>query len=359
MPAKQVRSLCFTHNNYAEGDLAKVQEWDAVKYGCVGKETGESETPHLQGYLHFKKKISLKKATDTLQEFFNSRPHCEATKGTPQQAADYCKKQGDYVEWGEPPKMGKRMDLEAAYDAARSDVPMIDVADAHKSAFIRYHRGIERVRQLHNEHEAETWRHVEVIVHTGPTGCGKTRAAMTVEDGERAPYKIQGDQLAWWDGYEGQKTIVIDEYSNNVEITKLLGLLDGYKLRLPIKGGFTYARWTKVHITTNLKREEFHPQAKSEHKEALERRITLWKSYWSFEDNPWLEAARRGTPPQRREAVSASVLGRRRRGGITSAMAEFMSTVHAQDPDQEVWDQIEREEKRARYDEAFGFSDED
>ena len=28
-------------------------------------------------------------------------------------------------------------------------------------------------------------------------------------------------------------------------------LLDGYKLQLPIKGGFTYARWRRVIITSN------------------------------------------------------------------------------------------------------------
>jgi len=335
MPAKQVRSICFTHNNYAEGDLEKVQAWDAVKYGVIGKEVGESGTPHLQGYLQFKKRLSLKKVSDTLHAFFNARAHTEAAKATPSKNFEYCSKDGDFVEWGEKPKMGRRMDLEAAYDDARSDIRMVEVADRHKSAFIRYHRGIERVRQLHNEEKAEDFRFVEVVVHSGPTGCGKTRNAMTVEEGARKPYKIQGDQLQWWDGYEGQEVIVIDEYANNVPITVMLGLLDGYKLRLPVKGGFTYARWTQVQITTNLKQEQLHDQAKDEHREALWRRITLWKSYWSSESNPWLKAAESSTPAQRREPVEASVLGRRKRP---------------------VLDEMEEEahhDKKARYDEGF------
>jgi len=289
MPCKKIRAVCFTHNNYNDGDIEKIKGLEYVAYGVIGKEKGESGTPHLQGYLKFKAQKSAKLVTDELHSLLGTRPHCEPAKGSPKQNYDYCSKDGDFVEWGQRPKMGRRMDLEAAYDDARSDKKMIEVADKHKSAYIRYHRGIEKVRELHNKAEAESWREVEVIVMTGPTGCGKTRAAMSGHEGP--VYKIQGDQLQWWDGYEGEKTVVIDEYSNDVKITTLLSLCDGYMLRLPVKGGHTYARWTKLYITTNLQTEELHDQAKPEHRAALMRRIRLIKSFWSLGDNPWLKAS--------------------------------------------------------------------
>ena len=37
--------------------------------------------------------------------------------------------------------------------------------------------------------------------------------------------------------------------------------LDGYQLRLPIKGGHTYAYWNKVYITTNKPWENWHEHA--------------------------------------------------------------------------------------------------
>jgi len=311
----------MTLNNYTEGDLEKIKALSIFSYGCIGKEVGESGTPHLQGYLQLKKQSRIASVTKAIKDAVGKAPHTEPAKGNHAQNLEYCSKDGDVEEWGEPRTQGKRMDLESAYKDARSDMRMIDVADRNKSAFIRYHRGIERVRQLHNEEKAEDFRFVETVVHSGPTGCGKTRNAMTVAEGERKPYKIQGDQLKWWDGYEGQDVIVIDEYANNVPITVMLGLLDGYKLRLPVKGGFTYARWTKVQITTNLKRDQLHDQAKDEHREALWRRITLWKSYWSSEDNPWLKAAESSTPAQRREPVKDSVLGRRK-GPVLDEMEE-------------------------------------
>ena len=120
------------------------------------------------------------------------------------------------------------------------------------------------------------FRKVEVVVLSGSTGTGKTRKAM-----EEANYKITGNQLQWWDGYEGEKCICIDEYNNDIGITELLNILDGYELRLPIKGSFTYANWNKVYITTNLTKSQFHSNAKSEHRKALFRRVTKWQNLWN------------------------------------------------------------------------------
>ena len=91
---------------------------------------------------------------------------------------------------------------------------------------------------------------------------------------KQAGYKIEGSEMEWWDGYEGEKTILIDEYDSQVSLPRLLNILDGYQLRLPIKGGFTYARWTKVIITSNIDPREWHPNAKPFHREALMRRLT-------------------------------------------------------------------------------------
>ena len=131
---------------------------------------------------------------------------------------------------------------------------------------------MKEYKTMIDKEKRKGFRAVETEVLSGPTGCGKTRRAMESDN----VYKIEGSSLQWWDGYEGESTILIDEYSNDVPITKLLNILDGYELRLPIKGGFTYANWNKVYITTNLKKSELHNNAKPEHINALNRRITKW-----------------------------------------------------------------------------------
>lgn len=272
---KRARSFCFTHNNYGEDDLASLQALTFVKYGCVGKEIGESGTPHLQGYLLVKNPKELSAMIKALKNALGTAPHVEICKGSPQSNIEYCSKGGDVTEWGTKPKMGRRMDLEHAAEMVREGKRMIEIADEHPGTFIRYHKGIRAYKELHDAEKAAGWRDVKCYLLTGPTGCGKTRHAMASAD---RVYKIQGSDLQWWDGYEGEETILIDEYANDMKITKLLALLDGYKLRLPVKGGFTYAAWKEVWITTNLM--TLHDQAAEEHRRALARRITKTVSYW-------------------------------------------------------------------------------
>lgn len=109
-PTKQ---WTITVNNYTE------EEYDALtnsaeqlwSYLVVGRETGEEGTPHLQcfGILKNKRRLRQVKQLPGL-----ARAHLEnILHGTPKQAAEYCKKEGDFVEFGALPQgQGKRNDFE-------------------------------------------------------------------------------------------------------------------------------------------------------------------------------------------------------------------------------------------------------
>ena len=102
MPSKAKR-WCFTLNNPSQGEQDLVEQSltsPHVKYGVYGKETGESGTPHLQGYVIF---VSEKRLTQAKSLLGTGRLHLEVAKGTPQQASDYCKKDGDWKEFGKLP----------------------------------------------------------------------------------------------------------------------------------------------------------------------------------------------------------------------------------------------------------------
>ena len=84
-------------------------------------------------------------------------------------------------------------------------------------------------------------------------------------------YMIRNDaNIVWWDGYMGEKTLIIDDFDGWISHNRMLGLLDGYQCRLAIKGGFTYARWTKVIITSNKRPESWYDGVITE---ALKRRL--------------------------------------------------------------------------------------
>jgi len=269
----RARGFLFTLNNPVAGSLDGLKGLKGVTYAIVGREVGESGTPHLQGYVYFKNAKTLSSVIKKIKKAGKKSAHVTIANGSASQNRTYCSKDEDFEEWGTLPKQGKRSDLTDCKAILDAGGCLKDIADKHFGDYVRYGRGFKDYKALLDKERTKDFRAVEVIFITGPTGCGKTRLAM-----EEASFKIQGDQLRWWDGYEGDKCILIDEYANNVNITQLLSLLDGYQLRLDIKGGFTYAAWTKVFITSNLL--VLHDQARPEHREALERRITKTINHW-------------------------------------------------------------------------------
>lgn len=95
------RHWCFTLNNPTEADqelLDQAWEQGKLEYLICGNEVGATGTPHVQGYMILKKQGRLSAVKKLLP-----RAHIEPTKGLPQQAADYCKKDGDFQERGELP----------------------------------------------------------------------------------------------------------------------------------------------------------------------------------------------------------------------------------------------------------------
>lgn len=102
------RNYCWTLNNYTPEELAFLKNPDLLEsfsYHVFGIEKGESGTPHLQGYTVFKKplrQVACKKMFNT------ERIHLSMRKGTHEQASDYCKKDGDFFEFGNIMKVGKR-----------------------------------------------------------------------------------------------------------------------------------------------------------------------------------------------------------------------------------------------------------
>lgn len=111
-PTGRAKHWTLTLNNYTEDQrIAILGLYPAVcSYVVIGKEVGESGTPHLQGFLSF---VDSRKTFNQVKALVPAG-HWEVAKKPPA-AAEYCKKDGDYTEVGTAPKKaGARVDLDAA-----------------------------------------------------------------------------------------------------------------------------------------------------------------------------------------------------------------------------------------------------
>lgn len=234
----------------------------------LGKETcPKTKKTHYQGWIQFENKKrfgGVKKILGT------NKIHLETCRGSEHQNDQYCQKDGDFWTLGKFVCQGQRSDIEHVRKEILGGKSRDAVIKDNTKIWCQYRKGLGDLLEIVTKENSQNFRKVEVEYVYGPTGTGKTRYAASHPNS----YKIEGDNMQWFDGYNGEKTLIIDEYSNDVKITKLLNICDGYQLRLPIKGGFTYAAWTKVIITSNLYPDELHEMAKRRHRDALKRRIT-------------------------------------------------------------------------------------
>ncbi len=262
----QSKNWCFT--DFELLDWGKIYtETEDIRYICWGTEIcPQTKKKHYQGWIQVDKKKRLNGIKKMCQ---SKKIHIEACRGTEGENNKYCQKDNQYDTAGDYITQGSRTDLNLLKKIIDEGGTLEKIANENFHAFVQYNRGFQEYKKIIDRRLRKKFRKVKVILIHGKTGTGKTRKAWESSDDI---YKIQGKALKWWDGYEGEKTLLIDEYDNDIPLTELLGILDGYQLRLPIKGSFTYANWETVYITSNIK--ELHQNAKSEHKDALRRRIT-------------------------------------------------------------------------------------
>ncbi len=252
------KSWVYTINNYTEEDIEKLKLLTTNKHRCC-KEVGESGTPHLQGAITFKRSYKLKQ----LKKIFETA-HWEIALC--KDAENYCIK-GDIIINENNTKQGKRSDLAEACETLKEG--LLPVTENHPTIYVKYHKGLQSLRDILSKKDKEFTK-INVIVYQGKPGCGKTRKAYEIDnDLYNVPEPINGS--LWFDGYDQEKTILLDDFYGWIKYHTLLQLLDGYPIKLPIKGGFTYKKWNTVIITSNKKPKEWYNR---DEWEALKRRIT-------------------------------------------------------------------------------------
>lgn len=245
-------------NNPEEGDMARLLDLK-VPYIVVGREEGSLGTEHLQGYMEAHKALRFNAA----KAMIGARAHLEPRRGTPQQAADYCKKDGDFEERGtlSSTRRGYRTDLDAVRRAVAEDGMrgIVGYATAQQQrAAMAYLAYCEDERDFKPE---VTWI-------WGPTGSGKTRRVR-----EECPEDlyIKGS-TKWWDGYDKHEYVLLDDFRRGqILFPDLLRLLDRYPYRCEVKGGFRQMLAKRIYITAPVGPREMYAGCEEDIEQLIRR----------------------------------------------------------------------------------------
>lgn len=269
------RSWCFTRYGTEPKPL---NEYPIRYYIWQKEECPKTKRIHWQGYVEFSEPVRVKRC-QTLMGIPDT--HLGVRWGTRDEARNYCRDPKKVypgatpVEWGnwDAGGQGTRNDLTSLLNKVKEGATMLEIIETNPELYGKYRNTIKDYKFEVLKSQTKTFRQVNVEVHWGEAGTGKTRHC--VESYPNA-YKLDFDDNIWWDGYEGETTLIINDFYGNIKYHKLLDLLDGYQMRLPVKGGHTYANWNKVLITSNKPPEQWYHHGMTP---ALKRRIGETR-YW-------------------------------------------------------------------------------
>lgn len=238
---------------------------EKVSFATGQLEKGELGTPHLQFYLEVNSNVRL----SYMKKLIDPTIHWEPRRGTQSEVIAYVTKedtrQSPPFEYGTKKEQGSRSDLLRAKEMIKSGSSELEVAEECFTTWAKFYKALDRYRVL--VQPRRDWE-MDIQVYWGEPGTGKTRKAF--EDDPNAYFKPIGE---WWDGYDGQETVIIDDFYGWLPYAFMLQLLDRYPLVVPTKGSFKPFNAKKIVITSNKHPEDWYDKTKCGF-DALRRRIT-------------------------------------------------------------------------------------
>lgn len=269
------KNWCFTINNYSESDISAISNYDA-KYIIFGKEVGESGTRHLQGFIVLN---TVQRMTGVKK--IHSTAHWEIAKGSAAQNRVYCSKDGDFIEKGEIPLSKKEIGaIEAErWDHALACAKSGNFTDVPSDIYIRYVKNLHFIHSKSQVVPPMLEGELTNVWYYGEAGCGKSTRAFNENPGAY----IKGVNK-WWDGYENQETVIIDDMDPYHKILALEFKMWGQHQPFAAeqKGSCITIRPKKIVVTSNYSIDEIWEDQTT--RDAMHRRykqISCSKNYAS------------------------------------------------------------------------------
>lgn len=255
------RSRDYAFTFYPEEERELFTSNKVIRYIIYGIEkcptTGRT---HFQGYAYFAREVSWKIAKAELSN--DKSLHVEECKGEREDNILYCMKgeqskdewkqfkekgpnwgiNAEIKEFGVKPKQGKRTDIHLFNQKLEEGVPLKDIIkDSNNYQCCR----MAELKYKYCENKRPI-KDIEVIWIYGGTARERKMAAYLEEEDIFTPMSDK-----WWDGYDMDKTVLIEEYDNKYCNSKRLDqLTDIFPFRIETKGGSRQVQYTKIIFTS-------------------------------------------------------------------------------------------------------------
>lgn len=284
------RNYVGTKNNYTTNDINALIAWgnEQCTYLVFGREVAQTGTPHLQIYMEFKEAKTMKTIVKKLFPLWLGY-----RKGSPIQAAGYCKKGCDGVkpydryfrrslaepenwvlgdEIGTISNQGKRSDLDEVVEDIQAGNSIRQIARDNPVQYIKFNKGIRdlRLMMLLPRRLAAP---PDIIVLWGPTGVGKSRDAITKWWPDVPSYTFTG--VKWWNTYDGEDKVILEEFRGKMPWEDFLLLCDRNPCQVESKGNTIEIQASKIIICSPLPPDQWYPDKQGlDCISQLHRRIT-------------------------------------------------------------------------------------
>ena len=227
--------------------LTKVGKYKEL---IVAKETHQDGEPHLHVYVKFEEeKDCTSGKTFDIGEFHGNYQACRSWKAVMEYIV---KEDKEYLAVGIDPKSSLRKRAARNKELLEEDPRMLVQSGSLSATMLTT---VLKARAAFGLLEpAEDRTEARGIWIYGPPGTGKSYAARH----NYGPFFVKA-QSKWWDGYAGQKTVILDDLDSDTLGHYLKIWMDEYACQGEIKGATIALNYDKFIVTSNYHPDELWP----------------------------------------------------------------------------------------------------
>lgn len=256
------RSFCFANFN-----IEKLEFSAEMNYLCFSPEIcPETKKHHWQSFVNFREAKTISAASKCLSKNQKIPIFVKLVNGTAQQNRTYCgatryEKDGKikeanplFEEFGEIPSPGARTDLNAIKTEIFNGKSVDEICVENPIIFHQYGRTLEKLEtiSLRNKFRSEM---TKGIWYYGESGTGKSHKAFENYN-PKTHYVLNVQDNGWWDGYNQQETVIINDFRGQIPYDQMLNLVDKFPYTVPRRNREPIPFISKVVIVTSPLRPE-------------------------------------------------------------------------------------------------------